>query len=82
MLKAENNRRIAKNTGILYLRTILILVITLYTSRIVLNTLGIENYGIYDIIGGFVAFFSVVSATMVASTQRFLTFELGKKEGP
>ena len=81
MLKAENNRRIAKNTGILYLRTILILVITLYTSRIVLNTLGIENYGIYDIIGGFVAFFSVVSATMVASTKRFLTFELGKKEG-
>ena len=51
MLKAENNRRIAKNTGILYLRTILILVITLYTSRIVLNTLGIENYGIYDNIG-------------------------------
>lgn len=76
----SNNKRIAKNTFILYLRTILVLGISLYTSRVVLNILGVENYGIYNIVGGFVALFSIVSATMVASTQRYLTYELGKKE--
>lgn len=75
---AEKNKRIAKNTLILYLRTILILCISLYTSRVILSILGIENYGIYNIVGGFVAVFSIISATMVASTQRYLTYELGK----
>ena len=71
-------KRLAKNTFILYLRTIVTLAISLYTSRVVLQILGIEDYGVYNIIGGFVSLFSVVSQTMVASTQRFLTFELGK----
>ncbi len=76
----ENNRRIAKNTFILYLRTIMILGTSLYTSRIILSIIGIENFGIYNIVGGFVAVFSIISATMVASTQRYLTYELGKKD--
>lgn len=73
-------KRLAKNTLILYLRTIVTLIILLYTSRVVLKTLGVDDYGIYNIIGGFVSLFSIVSQTMVASTQRYLTFELGKKD--
>lgn len=77
----DNNtqkKRLAKNTLILYLRTIVTLAISLYTSRVVLQVLGINDYGIYNIVGGFVSLFAVVSQTMVASTQRFLTYELGK----
>ena len=73
-------KRLAKNTLILYIRTILILAISLYTSRVVLQVLGIKDYGIYNIVGGFVSLFAVVSQTMVASTQRFLTYELGKSD--
>ena len=47
-----NNKRIAKNTLLLYIRTLLIMLITLYTSRVVLDTLGIEDYGIYNVVGG------------------------------
>lgn len=78
--KSENNKRLAKNTMVLYMRTIFILLVSLYTSRVVLDVLGIEDYGIYNVIGGFVSMFAVVSQTMIASTQRYLTFELGKKE--
>lgn len=76
----EANKRIAKNTILLYIRTFLILVIGLYTSRIIINTLGIEDYGIYNVVGGFVAMFSIISATLTGTTQRYLTYELGKKE--
>lgn len=76
--KSQNNKRLAKNTIILYIRTIFVLIISLYTSRVVLDVLGIDDYGIYNLIGGFVSMFAIVSQTMVASSQRFLTFELGK----
>ena len=72
------NKRLAKNTLILYLRTIVTLAISLYTSRVVLEVLGVDDYGVYNIIGGFVSLFAIVSQTMVASTQRYITFELGK----
>lgn len=75
----SNNKRIAKNTVFLYIRTIITMCISIYTYRVVLDALGIENYGIYNIVGGFVALFAVVSQTMVATTQRYLTFELGKQ---
>ena len=75
------NRRLAKNTIVLYLRTIVTLAISLYISRVILEVLGIDNYGIYNIVGGFVSLFAIVSQTMVASTQRYMTFEIGKKEG-
>ena len=61
------------------MRMLLIMAVTLYTSRIILNTLGVEDFGIYNVVGGFVGMFSLISATLTSSTQRFITFELGKK---
>ena len=77
---ATNHKRLAKNTIILYGRTILILFIGLFTSRVVLNALGIEDYGVYNVVGGFVSMFSIVSHTLTSTTQRFLNYELGKKD--
>ena len=58
---------------------LLIMVVTLYTSRIVLNTLGIEDFGIYNVVGGFVAMIGFMNNSMAIATQRFLSFEIGKK---
>lgn len=77
---AENNKRIAKNTLFLYFRQILILLVSLYTVRVVLNVLGIEDYGIYNVVGGIVSFFSFLSGTMVSATQRFFSFALGQND--
>ena len=74
----SNNRRIAKNTLMLYVRMLFSMVVSLYTSRVVLNTLGVEDYGIYNVVGGLVAMFSLVSNSLSASAGRFLTFELGR----
>ena len=57
---ALNNKRIAKNTILLYFRTIFIMLITLYTSRVILNYIGIEDYGIYNVVGGVVTMFSII----------------------
>lgn len=73
-----NNKRIAKNTVILYFRTIIILLISLYTSRVILNALGVEDFGIYNVVGGMVAMLSVISSALSSSISRFLTFELGR----
>ena len=78
MEKSNNRTRLIKNTAFLYLRTFLSLVISLYTSRVVLSTLGIEDYGIYNVVGGFVAMFALVSASLTNSISRFITFELGR----
>ena len=59
---------------------LLTMVVTLYTSRIVLNTLGIEDYGIYNVVGGFVAMLGFLNNSMAVATQRFLSFEIGKKD--
>ena len=75
---AENTRRIAKNTLMLYVRMLFSMLVSLYTSRVVLNTLGVEDYGIYNVVGGFVAMFSLISNSLSASVSRFLTFELGR----
>ena len=74
----EKNKRIAKNTLLLYVRTMFVMVISLFTSRVVLNTLGVEDYGVYNVVGGAVAMFSVISGSLSASISRFITFELGK----
>lgn len=74
---SHNNKKIAKNTLLLYIRTLLIMLITLYTSRIVLNTLGISDYGIYNVVGGVIAMFSVISSSLSSSISRFITYELG-----
>jgi len=73
-----NNKRIAKNTLFLYFRTLVIMLITLYTSRVILNVLGVEDYGIYNVVGGVVAMFSVISGALSSAISRFITFELGK----
>lgn len=78
-MKSENSR-IAKNTLFLYLRTIVVLVVSLYTSRVVLKSLGVEDYGIYNVVGGLVSMFVFINGAMSAATLRFLTFELGHKD--
>lgn len=75
---SDNNKRIAKNTIMLYLRMFLTMVVGLYTSRVVLQTLGVEDYGIYGVVGGIVAMMGFLNASMSGATSRFLTFELGK----
>lgn len=74
----NNNKRIAKNTLVLYFRMIFMMAVSLFTSRVVLNTLGVEDYGINNVVGGVVAMFSVLSGSMSSSISRFITFELGK----
>ncbi len=75
---SETNKRIAKNTFLLYVRMLFTMAVSLYTSRVVLNTLGIEDYGLYNVVGGFVAMFSFFNGAMASATQRFLNFELGR----
>ena len=74
-----NNKRIAKNTIYLYLRQILVMVVSLYTSRVVLATLGEVDYGIYNVVGGVVTLFTFLNFAMACATGRFITFELGRK---
>lgn len=74
----SNSKRIAKNTIMLYVRMLLSIVVSLYTSRVVLQTLGVEDYGIYGVVGGVVAMFSFLNGAMSGATSRFLTFEMGK----
>jgi len=79
-ITASDNKRLAKNTVFLYARTLLVMAITLFTSRVILSSLGFEDYGTYNVIGGFVAMFSLVSGTLVRATQRFINVELGKNK--
>ncbi len=73
----DNNKRIAKNTLMLYFRMLFMMGISLFTSRVFLNTLGVEDYGIYNVVGGIVSMFTVLSGSLSASISRFITFELG-----
>lgn len=76
--QSENTKRIAKNTLMLYVRMLFGMLVSLYTSRVVLQALGVEDYGIYNVVGGVVAMFSLISNSLSSSVSRFLTFELGK----
>ena len=75
---SDNNKRIAKNTLLLYVRMLFTMAVSLFTSRVILNTLGVEDYGIYNVVGGIVTMFSVLSGSLSSSISRFITFELGK----
>ncbi|WP_302849604.1 oligosaccharide flippase family protein [Polaribacter sp. L3A8] len=77
---SQNSRRIAKNTWMLYIRMIFTILISLYTSRVVLEVLGISDFGIYNVAAGFVTMFGILSNSMSNATQRFLTFEIGKND--
>ncbi len=76
----SSNRRIAKNTLMLYFRMLIILGVRLYTSRIVLNTLGVEDYGIYNVVGGIIVMLSFLNSAMSSGTTRFLSYELGRSD--
>lgn len=77
-LSQQNNKRIAKNTLLLYFRMLFSMGIGLFTSRIVLESLGIEDYGIYNLVGGIVTIFAFLNSAMIATSQRFISYELGK----
>lgn len=77
---SSDNRRIAKNTLALYVRMGVTMLVSLFTSRVVLQTLGVEDFGIYNVVGGVVVLFSFLNAAMSSATQRFLNFELGRKD--
>lgn len=74
----QNNKRIAKNTLFLYFRQILIMAISLYTSRLVLHALGVENYGVYNVVGGMVVMFSFLNGALAQATQRYISFGIAK----
>ena len=75
---AENNRRIAKNTLMLYVRMFFLMFIGLYTSRVVLEALGETDFGIYNVVGGVVSMFTIISGALNSAVTRFITFEMGK----
>ncbi len=77
---SDNNKRIAKNTLILYIRMLFTMAISLYTSRVILNTLGVEDYGIYNVVGGIVGMLGFINNSMSSATGRYLTFALGKND--
>lgn len=77
-MSTTNNKRIAKNTFYLYVRMLIVMVVQLYTVRVVLNALGVEDYGIYNVVAGVVVIFNFLTTTMSSATSRFLTFEMGR----
>lgn len=77
---SSNNKRILKNTLFLYFRMLLLLVISLYTSRIVLRELGVDDFGIYNVVGGIIVIISFVNNAMAGATQRFMNVEMGRKD--
>lgn len=77
-MQQSNNKRIAKNTMFLYIRMGISMLVGLYTSRIVLEALGVDDYGIYNVVGSFIVAFTFISGPLKSATQRFLNFELGK----
>lgn len=79
-MSEQPNKQIAKNTIMLYIRTLLIMAVSLYTIRIVLKTLGIEDYGIYNVVGGVVVALSVINASLSGASSRFIAFAIGKKD--
>ena len=73
-----SNTRVAKNTVMLYFRMIVLLFIGLFTSRVMLKALGVENYGINSVIAGFLSMFGIITGSMSSAISRYITVELGK----
>lgn len=78
--EVTNNRRIAKNAIVLYIRMFISMIVGLYTSRVILNTLGVEDFGIYGVVGGVVGMLGFLNASMSGATSRYIIFELGTGE--
>ena len=79
-MSSINTKRIAKNTLLLYIRMLLLLVVSLYTSRVILKVLGIDDYGIYNLIAGFVTFLTFITNSLVSAMQRYFNVALGKND--
>lgn len=77
--QSVNNKRIVKNTLMLYIRMLFTMGVSLFTSRVILLALGVEDYGIYSVVGGIVSMFTFLNGGMVSATQRYLTFEIGQE---
>ena len=77
----DNNKLILRNTIIIYVRMIIVTIVGLYTSRIVLQALGISDYGLYNVVGGLIAMLNFISAAMATTTRRFINIEMGKPNG-
>lgn len=75
---STSKKRIAKNTFMLYIRMLFLMIVNLYTSRVILQALGVEDYGVYNAIAGFIAMFSMVSSAIAGAISRFITFVLGQ----
>ena len=75
---AENNKRIAKNTLLLYFRMLLMIVINLYTSRVILQVLGVEDFGINNVVGGVITMLGFLTSSLAAASSRYITYDLGK----
>ena len=78
MDSTTSNKRIARNTVMLYVRMLLLMLVTLYTSRVVLMELGVEDFGLYSIVGSVVIFLGFINNSMTGATQRFLSYYQGK----
>lgn len=78
MSQSANNKRIAKNTLLLYVRMLFAMLVSLYTSRVILQTLGVEDYGVYNVVGGVITMFTFLNGAMSSATSRYITFEIGK----
>ena len=76
----SSNKRIAKNTAFMYIRMFVIMLTSLYTSRVILSTLGATDYGIYNVVGGIVTIMSFLNGALGSSTSRFLNFYMGKDD--
>lgn len=77
----SNTKRIAKNTVILYIRMVMVMLIALYTSRVVLKALGVSDFGLYNVVGGVVGLFGFLRVTIAGASQRFMNFEMVKEGG-
>ena len=75
---SNNSKRIVKNTVILYVRMLFLMAISLFTTRVILQVLGVEDYGIYNVVGGVVALFNILSQALSSACSRFLNFEMGR----
>ena len=75
-----NRIRIYKNTMFLYMRTLLVMFVTLYTTRIILSALGVEDYGIFNVVGGVVTLLAVFNNSMSAASSRYISYAIGKKD--
>ena len=80
MDNSSNNKRLMRNTAFLYFRMLFVVIVTLYTTRLILNALGVEDYGIYNVVAGFVSLFSVLNNCLSTGTNRFYNYSLGKND--